>query len=156
MPFGRSNATLPYEGASARSTCSEQNATGDQLRFLFSGFLTRSAISLCLGRSVSVKAAYLQASSGLSGRCSAALNAGNTLKWPYRPPAGPSACALSSRALCLMRIVPPPKKELYPRARLTYTRAWCSNFVHACHSIRVLNSQLTGFGTRVKTRGAKF
>lgn len=32
LPFGHSNATLPYEGSSTRSTCSKQNATGDQLQ----------------------------------------------------------------------------------------------------------------------------
>lgn len=32
LPFGHSNATLPYEGTSTRSTCSKQNAIGDQLR----------------------------------------------------------------------------------------------------------------------------
>ena len=31
LPFGHSNATLPYEGTSTRSTCSKQNAIGDQL-----------------------------------------------------------------------------------------------------------------------------
>lgn len=32
LPFGHSNATLPYEGTSTRSTCSKQNAIGDQLQ----------------------------------------------------------------------------------------------------------------------------
>lgn len=32
LPFGHSNATLPYEGSSTRSTCSKQNAIGDQLQ----------------------------------------------------------------------------------------------------------------------------
>lgn len=32
LPFGRSNATLPYEGTSTRSTCSKQNAIRDQLQ----------------------------------------------------------------------------------------------------------------------------
>lgn len=30
LPFGPSNATLPYEGSSSRSTCSKQNAIGAQ------------------------------------------------------------------------------------------------------------------------------
>lgn len=32
LPFGHSNATLPYEGTSTRSTCSKQNTIGDRLQ----------------------------------------------------------------------------------------------------------------------------
>lgn len=32
LPFGPSNATLPYEGTSTRTTCSKQNTTGDRLQ----------------------------------------------------------------------------------------------------------------------------
>lgn len=52
------------------------------------------SLALSLSLCVSLKAPYLHASSGLSERCSVALNMGNTLKWLYQcfPGRCPASC----------------------------------------------------------------
>ena len=61
LPFGLAKAPLPYEGAATRSTCSKQNATGDQLQrppppppCLLLGLFFRQTLSLAGEESVCV------------------------------------------------------------------------------------------------------